>query len=134
MKTTFTTICILTLFIGASADSFTNGMSTGYISSNIERRVSSKVKETPVIKYNNFTRDTGLEKFPPNLNPQCIPEKIKIINPPFTLGQRLATSLLLTLIICMFYHILFIGPAETREWFIGYCIGRMIEGMFNDDD
>jgi hypothetical protein len=130
----FTGFILITLFIDASADSFTNGMSTGYISSNIERRFSSKVNKTPVIKYNNFTRDTGLEKFPPNLNPQCIPEKIKIVNPPLTLVQRLATAILFTLIICMFYHILFIGPTETREWFIGYVIGRMLEDAFNNDD
>ena len=130
----FTGLILITLFIGASADSFTNGMSTGYISSNVERRFSSKVNKKPVIKYNNFTRDTGLEKFPPNLNPQCIPEKIKIVNPPLTLVQRLATALLFTIIICMFFHILFFAPAETREWFIGYVIGRMLEDAFNNDD
>ena len=130
----FTGLILITLFIGASADSFTNGISTGYISSNVERRVFSKNKEEPVIKYNNFTRDTSLQKFPPVMRPQCIPEKIKIINPPLTLVQRLATALLLTLIICMFFHILFFAPAETREWFIGYVIGRMLEDAFNNDD
>ena len=131
MKTTFITVCILTLFAGVAASSFSDGMTSGFIASNIGRKFKTKKKS--FIKYNNFTRDTSLQKFPPVSSPQCILEKIKIVPPPLTIGQRIVTTFIIFLILCSFMHLLFFGTEKERDWFIGYLIGNMIEEMFNDD-
>ena len=134
MKTTLITVCIITLFAGAAASSFSDGMTTGFVVSNVERRVFSKNKKESVIKYNNFTRDTSLQKFPPVTRPQCISEKKLIVHPPMTFVQKIATTLFLWIVGCIISHILFFAPQREREWFIGWFIGRMIEDILNDDD
>ena len=134
MKTTLITVCIISLFAGAAASSFSDGITTGFIMNNVERKVFSKNKKEPVIKYNNFTRDTSLQKFPPVSSPQCIPEKTRIVRGPLTFGQRIFTTLIIFSVLFFNIHMLFFAPTETREWFIGYFIGRIIEGMFNDGD
>jgi hypothetical protein len=133
MKTTLITVCIISLFAGAAASSFTDGMATGFIAGNIGRKFKTKTSKKSFIKYNNFTRDTSLQKFPPVSSPQCILEKIKIVPPPLTIGQRIFTTFIIFLILCSFMHLLFFGTEKERDWFIGYLIGNMIEEMFNDD-
>ena len=132
MKTTFIAVCIISLFAGAAASSFTDGMATGFIAGNIGRKFKTKKKS--FIKYNNFTRDTSLQKFPPVSSPQCILEKIKIVPPPLTIGQRIVTTFIIFLMLFTFMHLLFFAPEKDRDWFIGYLIGNMIEEMFNNDD
>ena len=132
MKTTFITVCILTLFAGAAASSFSNGMSSGFIASNIGRKFKTKTPKKSVIKYNNFTRDTSLQEFPPVSSPQCIPEKTRIVK-PFTVGQRIFATLIMFSVLFLWGHILLFAPQRDREWFIGYIIGNMLEEMFNDD-
>ncbi len=130
MKTTLITVCIISLFAGAAASSFTDGMATGFIAGNIGRKFKTKKKS--FIKYNNFTRDTSLQKFPPVSSPQCISEKTRI-NRPVTLGQKIFATLIMFLGLMSFMHMLLFAPQKDREWFIGYIIGNMIEEMFNDD-
>jgi hypothetical protein len=132
MKTTFITVCILTLFAGATASSFSDGMSSGFIASNIGRKFKTKSPKKSFIKYNNFTRDTSLQKFPPVSSPQCIPEKKRIVE-PFTIGQRIFATLIMFSVLFLWGHILLFAPQRDREWFIGYLIGNIIEEMFNDD-
>ena len=132
MKTTFITVCILTLFAGAAASSFSDGMTTGFIARNIGRKFKTKTPKKSFIKYNNFTRDTSLQKFPPVSSPQCIPEKTRI-NRPVTLGQKIFATLIMFLGLMSFMHMLLFAPQKDREWFVGYIIGNMIEDMFNDD-
>ena len=136
MKTTLITICILTLFAGATASSFSDGMSSGFITSNVVRKIGFK-KKTPkksVIKYNNFTRDTSLQKFPPVSSPQCIPEKTRIVRPPLTFGQRIFATFIMFIVLFFWTHMLFFAPEKDRQWFIGYIIGQMLEEMLNDND
>ena len=111
-----------------------DGMATGFVISNVERRVFPKNKEKSVIKYNNFTRDTSLQKFPPVTRPQCISEKKLIVHPPLTFVQKIVTTLFLWIVGCIISHILFFAPQREREWFIGWFIGRIIEDILNDDD
>jgi len=134
MKTTFITICILTLFATATASSFSDGMGTGFVVSNVGRRIGLKEKKKPVIKYNNFTRDTSLQKFPPISSPQCIPEKKLIIHPPLTFVQRCVSIFVLWCILMLIGHMLFFAPRRDREWFLGYFLGRMMEEMLNGDN
>ena len=136
MKTTLITICIITLFAVATASSFSDGMTTGFITSNVVRKVGFKKKtlKKSVIKYNNFTRDTLLQKFPPVSSPQCIPEKIRIERPPLSFGQKIFTTLLLFFILSSFMHILLFAPDRDREWFMGYILGQMLEEILNDND
>ena len=133
MKTTFITVCILTLFAGAAASSFSDGMTSGFIASNIGRKFKTKTPKKSVIKYNNFTRDTSLQKFPPVSSPQCIPEKTRIVRPPLTFGQKIFTTFIIFCMLFLWGHILLFAPQRDREWFIGYLIGNMLEEMFNDD-
>ena len=77
MKTTLIAVLAVSLIAIVSASSFTDGMTTGYIVSNVERNFPTEKRQT--IKYNNFTRDTELQKFPPVKHPQCFMEKIKIV-------------------------------------------------------
>ena len=132
MKTTFITVCILTLFAGAAASSFSNGMSSGFIASNVMRKFKTKTPKKSFIKYNNFTRDTSLQKFPPVSSPQCIPEKTRIVK-PLTVGQRIFTTFIIFSMLFLWGHILLFAPQRDRDWFIGYLIGNIIEEMFNDD-
>ena len=134
MKTSFITVCILTLFAGAAASSFSDGMTSGFIASNIGRKFKTKTPKKSVIKYNNFTRDTSLQKFPPVSSPQCIPEKTRIVRPPLTFGQKIFTTLLLFFILSSFMHILLFAPDRDREWFMGYILGQMLEEILNDND
>ena len=134
MKTTFITVCILTLFAGAAASSFSDGMTSGFIASNIGRKFKTKTPKKSVIKYNNFTRDTSLQEFPPVSSPQCIPEKTRIVRPPLTFGQKIFTTLLLFFILSSFMHILLFAPDRDREWFMGYILGQMLEEILNDND
>ena len=132
MKTTFITVCILTLFAGATASSFSDGMASGFIVSNVGRKFKTKTPKKSFIKYNNFTRDTSLQKFPPVYSPQCIPEKTRIVR-QVTLVEKIFATLIMFLGLMSFMHMLLFAPQKDREWFIGYIIGNMIEEMFNDD-
>jgi len=136
MKIAIVTVCILTLFSGVTASSFSNGMTSGFITSNVIRKVGFK-KNRPkksFIKYNNFTRDTSLQKFPIVSLAQCIPEKKRIISPPLTFGQRIFTTIIVFFILTSFMHLLLFAPDKDREWFIGYIMGKMIEEILNEDD
>ena len=134
MKTTLFALFTVSLFAIASASSFTDGMTTGFISSNIERKFTTKRNKSPTIKYNNFTRDTSLQKFPPIASPQCIMEKIKIVRPPLTLGEKFAAIVLTAALMLIPIHIMCFADDKTRDWFIGYMIGRILEDMFNGND
>ena len=136
MKIAIVTVCILTLFSGVTASSFSNGMTTGFITSNVIRKVGFKAKSKKLYnftKYNNFTRDTSLQKFPIVSLTQCIPEKKRIISPPLTFGQRIFTTIIVFFILTSFMHLLLFAPDKDREWFIGYIMGKMIEEILNDD-
>lgn len=134
MKTTLFALLTISLFAIASASSFTDGMTTGFITRNIERKFTTKRNKSPTIKYNNFTRDTSLQKFPPISSPQCIMEKIKIVRPPLTLGEKFAAIVLTAALMLIPIHIMCFADDKTRDWFIGYMIGRILEDMFNGDD
>lgn len=133
MKTTFITVCILTLFAGATASSFSDGMASGFIVSNVGRKFKTKTPKKSFIKYNNFTRDTSLQKFPPVYSPQCIPEKTRIVK-PVTLGQRIFATLIIFSALFLWGHILLFAPQRDRDWFMGYLLGQILEGLLNDDD
>lgn len=132
MKTTLIAVLAVSLIAIVSASSFTDGMTTGYIVSNVERNFPTEKRQT--IKYNNFTRDTELQKFPPVKHPQCFMEKIKIVKPPPTLVEMLIGIILIAALMMVPIHLLCFADDDTRGWFIGYMIGRILEGMFNGDD
>ena len=134
MKTTLFTILTVSLFAIVSASSFTDGIATGYMSKNVERKLSTKKKKVSTIKYYNFTRDTSLQKFPPVEYPECVVEKIKIVPKPLTLGEKFVAIIFIALVIMSIVNLMCFADDETREWFIGYMIGRILEGMINDDD
>ena len=93
----------------------------------------SFTEKVDVIKFNNFTIDTSLQRFPYESNPQCIETQIKIINPPPTLVEMFIIIVLTAFVMLMPLHILCFADDKTRDWFIGYMIGRMLEEMFNND-
>jgi hypothetical protein len=132
MKTTLITFCIINLFNMIVASSFTNGMTTGFVVSNVERIIESKNKEESVIKYNNFTRDTSLQKFPPVSSPQCISEKKRIHQS--MIFTEIVTTCVLLIIGFMSWPIIFFSPEEDCNWFIGYINGQIIEDIFADDN
>ena len=133
MKATFVTICLFTVLAVATASSFGDGMATGYIVNNAGRKVGWK-KKTKTIKYNNITVDTALREFPKTTIPQCIEKKVIMIRPPPTLLQKLIGIIIMSSIMVMMTHTMCFADNETREWFLGYMIGQIIEGILNDDD
>ena len=118
-------VLAVSLIAIVSASSFTDGMTTGYIVSNVERNFPTEKRQT--IKYNNFTRDTELQKFPPVKHPQCFMEKIKIVKPPPTLVEMLIGIILIAALMMVPIHLLCFADDDTRCWFIGYMIGRNLE-------
>ena len=133
MKTTFITVCILTLFAGAAASSFSDGMASGFIVSNVGRKFKTKTPKKSFIKYNNFTRDTSLQKFPPVYSPQCIPEKTRIVR-QVTIVEKIFATLIMFLGFMAFIHLSLFAPQRDRDWFMGYLLGQILEGLLNDDD
>tara|TARA_Y100000768_G_scaffold251343_1_gene190973 strand:- start:859 stop:1047 length:189 start_codon:yes stop_codon:yes gene_type:complete len=61
-------------------------------------------------------------------------EKIKIVRPPLTLGEKFAAIVLTAALMLIPIHIMCFADDKTRDWFIGYMIGRILEDMFNGDD
>ena len=133
MKATFVTICLFTVLAGAVASSFGDGMATGYIVNNAGRKMGWK-KKTKTIKYNNITVDTALREFPKTTTPQCIEQKVIMVRPPPTLLQKLIGVIIMSSIMVMMTHMMCFADNEAREWFLGYMIGQIIEGILNDDD
>ena len=133
MKATFVTICLFTVLAVATASSFGDGMATGYIVNNAGRKMGWK-KTTKTIKYNNITVDTALREFPKTHTPQCIEKKVIMIRPPPTLLQKLIGIIIMSSIMVMMTHMMCFADNEAREWFLGYMIGQIIEGILNDDD
>ena len=133
MKATFVTICLFTVLAAATASSFGDGMATGYIVNNAGRKMGWK-KKTITIKYNNITVDTALREFPKTITPQCIEKKVIMVRPPPTLLQKLIGIIIMSSIMVMMSHMMCFADNETREWFLGYMIGQIIEGILNDDD
>ena len=133
MKATFVTICLFTVLAAATASSFGDGMATGYIVNNAGRKMGWK-KKTITIKYNNITVDTILREFPKTPAPQCIEQKVIMVRPPPTLLQKLIGIIIMSSIMVMMTHMMCFADNETREWFLGYMIGQIIEGILNDDD
>ena len=130
----------MALFVGASADAFTKGLATGYISRRLEKRYGSSSKKEPIRKYNMMTIDTGLMEFPSNLtlnsmftHPQCI--EVKILQPrePLTKVQTMATMLLFLILCGMPIHICINGTDEEREFMCGFIIGRMLVSDSDND-
>ena len=133
MKATFVTICLFTVLAAATASSFGDGMATGYIVNNAGRKMGWK-KKTITIKYNNITVDTALREFPKTITPQCIEKKVILVKPPPTLLQKLIGIVIMSMLMMMMTHMMCFADDETREWFLGYMIGQIIEGILNDDD
>ena len=133
MKATFVSICLFTVLAGAAASSFGDGMATGYIVNNAGRKMGWR-KKTKTIKYNNITVDTALRKFPKTTMPQCIEKKVILTKPPPTLLQKLIGIIIMSSLMMMMTHMMCFADNETREWFLGYMIGQIIEGILNDDD
>lgn len=133
MKATFVTICLFAILVGTTASSFGDGIATGYITKNVGRKMGLENK-TRIIKYNNITIDTALQEFPKVAYPQCIQEKVIQRRPPPTLLQKLIGMIIMAMIMMTMTHMMCFADNETREWFLGYMIGRMIEGILNDDD
>ena len=133
MKATFVTICLFTVLAAATASSFGDGMATGYIVNNAGRKMGWK-KKTKTIKYNNITVDTALREFPKTITPQCIEKKVIMVRPPPTLLQKLIGIIIMSSIMVMMTHMMCFADNEQREWFLGYMIGQIIEGILNDDD
>jgi len=133
MKATFVTICLFTVLAAATASSFGDGMATGYIVNNAGRKMGWK-KKTITIKYNNITVDTALREFPKTITPQCIEKKVIMVRPPPTLLQKLIGIIIMSSIMVMMTHMMCFADNETREWFLGYMIGQIIEGILNDND
>ena len=133
MKTVFIPLCLFTILAAATASSFGDGMATGYIVNNAGRKVGWK-KKTKTIKYNNITVDTALREFPKTITPQCIEKKVIMVRPPPTLLQKLIGIIIMSSIMVMITHMTCFADNETREWFLGYMIGQIIEGILNDND
>ena len=133
MKTVFIPLCLFTILAAATASSFGDGMATGYIVNNAGRKVGWK-KKTKTIKYNNITVDTALREFPKTITPQCIEKKVIMVRPQPTLLQKLIGIIIMSSIMVMMTHMTCFADNETREWFLGYMIGQIIEGILNDND
>ena len=132
MKTVFIPLCLFTILAAATASSFGDGMASGYIANNVGRKMGWN-KRTKTIKYNNITVDTGLREFPKTTAPQCIEKKVIVVKPPPTLLEKLIGIVIMSMLMMM-THTMCFADDETREWFIGYMIGQIIEGILNDDD
>ena len=133
MKAVFIPLCLFTILAAATASSFGDGMATGYIVNNAGRKMGWK-KKTRTIKYNNITVDTALREFPKTITPQCIEKKVIMVRPPPTLLQKLIGIIIMSSIMVMMTHMMCFADNETREWFLGYMIGQIIEGILNDND
>ena len=133
MKYIFVTICLFTVLASSTASSFGNGMAAGYIVNNAGRKMGWK-KTTKTIKYNNITVDTALREFPKTPTPQCIEKKVIMVRPQPTLLQKLIGIIIMSSIMVMTTHMMCFADNESREWFLGYMIGQIIEGILNDDD
>ena len=133
MKYIFVTICLFTVLASSAASSFGNGMATGYIVNNAGRKIGWG-KRTKTIKYNNITVDTALREFPKTTTPQCIDKKVILTKPPPTILQKLFGIVIMSMLMMMMTHMMCFADDETREWFLGYMIGQIIEGILNDDD
>ena len=133
MKTVFIPICLFTILATTTASSFEGGMATGYIVNNVGRKMGWN-KRTKTIKYNNITVDTGLREFPKTTTPQCIEKQVILVKPPPTVLEKLIGIVLMSMLMMMMTHMMCFADDETREWFLGYMIGQIIEGILNDDD
>ena len=133
MKTVFIPFCLFTILAAATASSFGDGMASGYIANNVGRKMGWN-KRTKTIKYNNITVDTGLQEFPKTTAPQCIEKKVILVKPPPTVLQKLFGIVIMSMLMMMMTHMMCFADDETREWFLGYMIGQIIEGILNDDD
>ena len=133
MKAVFIPLCLFTILAAATASSFGDGMATGYIVNNAGRKMGWK-KKTRTIKYNNITVDTALREFPKTITPQCIEKKVIMVRPPPTLLQKLIGIIIMSSIMVMMTHMMCFADNETREWFLGYMIGQIIEGILSDND
>jgi len=133
MKTVFIPLCLFTVLAIATASSIGDGMATGYIVNNAGRKMGWG-KRTKTIKYNNITVDTALREFPNTTIPQCIEKKVILVKPPTTLLQKLIRIVIMSMFMMMITHLMCFADNETREWFLGYMIGQIIEGILNDAD
>jgi len=133
MKTVFIPLCLFTILAAATASSFGDGMATGYIVNNVGRKMGWG-KRAKTIKYNNITVDSALREFPKTTIPQCLEKKVILVKPPPTLLQKLISIVIMSMLMMMMTHMMCFADDETREWFLGYMIGQIIEGILNDDD
>ena len=74
------------------------------------------------------------ENFQKQPAPQCIEKKVILVKPPPTVLQKLFGIVIMSMLMMMMTHMMCFADDETREWFLGYMIGQIIEGILNDDD
>ena len=131
MKLSFTAFTLLCLFSVSTAYDFRDGASAGFIFGSIERGLSSKFNNIPVIKYYNFTIETSLQKFPPVYNPQSITKKIIIVDAPQRLKKKIIINIIFIFMLSSMIYMLCFTDKDTRQWTRGYIFGRLMEMLFS---
>tara|TARA_B100001093_G_C26835339_1_gene1018060 strand:- start:2259 stop:2657 length:399 start_codon:yes stop_codon:yes gene_type:complete len=132
MKCSTLAILCLSLFAGASASSFTDGVTAGFVVSTVKNRVTKNIPSPPP-RYYGFTKDTSFQIFPPATE-QCIDEQHRIIKPPPTFLEGLTIIILLSLCSMAWIHCLCFADDEHREYVAGVVIGGIIADMLDVDD
>ena len=131
MKSSTLAILCLCLFAGASASSFTDGAATGFIVKSVKNGVDKNLPSPPT--HYGFIKDTSFQRFP-TVSGKCIEEKHRIIKPPPTFLEGLASIVFLSLCAMAWIHCLCFADDEHREYVAGVVIGGIIADMFDGDD
>ena len=134
MNILFIFLTTISLFTNTMASSFAEGLIFGYISYDIQ----DKLMTTDIIPepdYYNFTRDTSLQTFPIDYNPQCISEKhLFIDNIDLTSSEKNVLTILIYLaLISPTMCMCCCGNDDDRERLLGIYTGICIHNIFSNN-
>lgn len=131
MKKSLICVILLSLFAGAYASEFTNGLATGLITNRLQKswkkRRAIKIKNTAVCPKpceNPFSweniRDSN------KCYPEEAPKKIG-------LGERIAITLILNIVLWWIYYIFRYGSDKDRDFIIGILVANFIDALLEDE-
>ena len=125
-------LLLSSLFSITNASPFPDGIAIGYMMTDIQEKILYD-ESTIKVKHNyyNFTRDTSLQTFPIDYNPQCILEKHFTLDIPLTLEDNILLSLIYIIILSPTMCLCCLCDYEGKVSLTGIYFGIVIHNLIS---